>query len=192
MKQISFMISNTSRGDLNCNLMNPGNSGRELLDLCDIFNLDCLTDKPTRITRSSIQSLIDVILTSNSRRFLKFGVFEPHLSDHSLVYTIMRSFSNYHRSRKVTYRNFKDYNKDKLLNDLALIPFHAISVFDDVSDQAWAFDKLFTDVINTYVPIKQFHLRGGHVPYLTPQWRKAIRHRNNLWRKYRRDPCITN
>ena len=56
---------------------------------------------------------------------------------YDLVYTIMRSFSHYHRSRKVTYRNFKDYNKDKLLKDLALTPFHIISVFDDASDRAW-------------------------------------------------------
>ena len=31
-----------------------------------------------------------------------------------------------------------------------------------------------------------------HVPYMTPQWRRAIRHRNRLWHKYRQNRNITN
>lgn len=172
-------------GDLNCNLMDPdaiGGSGRDLIELCDIFNLECLIDKPTRVNQLS-ETLIDVILTNNRGRFLSSGVFEPHLSDHSLVYTVMTTFSKYQRSRKITCRNYKNYNRDRWLEDLALVPFHVISVFDDVSDQAWAFSKLFTDAIETHAPLKQFHLKGGHVPYMTPQWCRAIRHRNRLWHK---------
>lgn len=165
--------------------------GRNLIDICDIYNMDCLIDKPTRVSQSS-QTLIDVILTNNKRRFLSSGVLEPHLSDHSLVYAIMRTSAPPLRSRKILCRSFKNYNRDKFANDLALTPFHVASIFDDVDDQAWAFTKLLTDVIDIHAPVKQFHVICGHVPYMTPQWRRAIRHRNRLWKKYKLDPNTIN
>ncbi|PFX22317.1 putative RNA-directed DNA polymerase from transposon X-element [Stylophora pistillata] len=59
--------------------------------------------------------------------------------------------------------------------DLTAVPFHIASIFDDVDDHAWAFGKLFLDIANEHAPIKQFHIRGGQVPYMTPEWRRAIR-----------------
>ena len=135
------------------------------------------------------QTLIDV---NNKRRFLSSGELEPHLSDHSLVYAIMRTSAPPPRSRKIMCRSFKNYNRDEFANDLALVPFHGASIFDHVDDQAWAFTKLLTDVIDIHAPVKQFHVRGGHVPYMTPQWRRAIRHRNRLWKKYKLDPNTIN
>lgn len=35
-------------------------------------------------------------------------------------------------------------------------------------------------------------LRGNQVPYMNEQWRKAIRHRNKLWRKFTKDRTDTN
>ena len=67
--------------------------------------------------------------------------------------------------------------------DLALTRFHVASIFDgDVDDQAWAFTKLLTDVIDIHASVKQFHVGGGmyHAWHLggdvghTPQRRKAI------------------
>ena len=29
-------------------------------------------------------------------------------------------------------------------------------------------------------------LLSGQLPYITPEWRRAIRHRNRLWKKYRK------
>ena len=126
----------------------------------------------------SSQSLIDIILTNNKGRFLSSGVFEPHLSDYSLLYAIMRTSTPPLRSRKTLCRSFKNYERDEFANDLAVTPFHVASIFDDVDDQAWALTKLLTDVIDMHAPVNQFHIRGGHVPYMTPQWRRAIRHRN--------------
>ena len=37
-----------------------------------------------------------------------------------------------------------------------------------------------------HAPVKRFHIRGGHVPYMTSEWRRAIRLRNRLWKKYMR------
>lgn len=81
---------------------------------------------------------------------------------------------------------------NEFATDLALTPFHVASIFDDVDNQAWAFTKLLTDVIDIHAPVKQFRVRGGHVLYMTPQWRRAIRQRNRLWKKYKLDPNTIN
>ena len=89
-------------------------------------------------------------------------------------------------------QKFQNYNRDEFANDLAVTPFHVASIFDDVDDQAWPLTKLQTDVIDIHAPVNQFHVRGGHVPYMTPQLRRATRHRNRLWKKYKLDPTTTN
>ena len=176
-----------SKPYINCDILHsdPKLDGKDLLDLCDIFDLDCLIKEPTRITSTS-ESLIDVILTNNKRRFLSSATVEPHVSDHQLVYTVMKAKASFKRSRKITCRSYKSYDKEAFVADLAMVPFHVVSIFDDPDDQAWAFQKLLTGVIDEHAPIKTFHIRGGHVPYMTPAWRKAIRHRNRLWNKHKK------
>jgi hypothetical protein len=48
-------------------------------------------------------------------------------------------------------------------------------------------DTLYSDIVNEHAPIKQFHLRGNQVPFMSEKWRKAIRYRNMLWKKFMRD-----
>lgn len=67
----------TLLGDLNQNILEPDKEpklGRHLLSLCDVYNLKCLINKPTRISASS-ETLIDVVLTSNRETFLRTGDF---------------------------------------------------------------------------------------------------------------------
>ena len=43
-------------GDLNCDLLEPdknGGEGSDLLDLCDIFKLECRVKEPSRVTPPS-------------------------------------------------------------------------------------------------------------------------------------------
>ena len=58
--------------------------GRALLDLLDIFNLDCLITEPTRKTKTT-ETLLDLILTNDKKKVLKSGVVDTQLSDHSLL-----------------------------------------------------------------------------------------------------------
>ena len=80
-------------GDLNANLLAPDKQhrvSRALLDLLDIFNLDCLIMEPTRKTKTT-ETMLDLILTNDKRKVLTSGVVDTQLSDHSLVYTVLRS-----------------------------------------------------------------------------------------------------
>lgn len=56
----------------------------------EVYRLSSLIKEPTRITNTST-SLIDVIFTSRPRSFLSSGVYDTGISDHSLVYAVMRN-----------------------------------------------------------------------------------------------------
>ena len=80
-------------GDFNADLLNPDKppkDGRNLLDLMEIFGLDCLITKATRKMKTS-ETLLDLILTSNKKKTLVSDVVDTQISDHSLVFTILRS-----------------------------------------------------------------------------------------------------
>ena len=87
--------------DFNADLLNPDKptkDGRNLLDLMEIFGLDCLITKATRKTKTS-ETLLDLILTSNKKKTLVSDVVDTEISDHSLVFTILRSRAPRSRSR---------------------------------------------------------------------------------------------
>ena len=169
----------------------PPKDGTNLLDLMEIFGLDCLITKATRKTKTS-EKLLDLILTSNKKKTLVSDVVDTQISDHLLVFTILRSRAPRSRSRKICVRSFKNFNRDKFIQDLQMAPFSIVDVFDEVDDKLYAFEQLYHEILNEHAPLKQTIVRGNQVPYMTEQWRKAIRHRNKLWRLFMRDRTDAN
>ena len=112
-------------GDLNCDLSDPdkhSKEGRAFLDLMEVYNMTNMIKQPTRVTASS-SSLTDVFLTTSPRLFLTSGVFDLDLSDHQLVYVIMRAHFPRYRRRFVIKRRFKHYVSELFSKDISRIPF---------------------------------------------------------------------
>ena len=150
-------------GDFNCDLLQPEKppkDGRDLLNILDIFYFKCLINSATRVT-SSTKALLDLILTNVRQRVLTAGVVNPHVSDHSLTYGILRTSLKTPRSQKITFRSLKHYDTEAFLNDLDMVPFRTVmNVFDDIDDKLYAFESLFHTIINQHAPIKQAHVPG--------------------------------
>lgn len=128
-------------GDFNCDLMHPEKpsmDGRDLLDLMDIYNLQSLIKSATRVGKTS-ETLLDIILTNNKNKMLLSGVVDVQISDHSLVYTVLRLCAPRLRSRKICVRSYKNFNQEMFLNDLSKIPFRVKEVFDEVDDKVFLF-----------------------------------------------------
>ena len=114
-------------------------------------------------------------------------VVDAQVSDHSLIYTIytmLRASLPRSRSRKVCFRSLKKFDAGKLIEDLNKVPFHIMEIFDDTDDKLYTFESLYNDVLDEHALIKSVHIRGNQVPFMNDQWRKAIRHRNHLWRHF--------
>ena len=157
----------------------PPKDSRKLLDLIEIFGLDCLITKATRKTKTS-DTPLDLILTSDKKKTLVSDVVDTQTSDHSLVFTTLWLRAPRSRScvLKICVRSFKNFKKDNFIQDLQMVPFSIVDVFDEVDDKRYAFEQLYHEILNEHAPLKQTIVRGNQVPYMTEQWRKAIRHRN--------------
>ena len=113
-------------GDFKCDMLDPNKpplDGRDLCDLLDIYNLENLIMSPTRTTKTC-KTLLDRIRANNERGILSSGVVDVQISDHSLVYTILRLSAPRLRSEKVCARSFKNFNADNFIQDLKNVPFH--------------------------------------------------------------------
>ena len=93
---------------------------------------------------------------------------------------------------KICVRSFKNFNRDKFIQDLQMAPFSIVDVFEEVDDKLYAFEQLYHKILNEHAPLKQTIVRDNQVPYMTEQWREAIRHRNKLCQLFMRDQTDAN
>ena len=121
-------------------------------------------------------------MTNDKKKVLTSGVVNTQLSDHSLVYTILRSSAPGTPSRKICFRSLKNFSPENFVHDMEIVPFHIIDLFDELDDKVYASELLFVGVFNEHAPIKRTMIRGNQVPYMMEQWRRVIRDRNKLWK----------
>ena len=99
-------------GDLNLNRLRPDQrEGNILLDLEKIHGLKCLISEPTRVTQNHA-SLLDVILTNKPELFRESGVYNPEVSDHCMIYGVLKEKAIQHKDKIVQGRSYKNLNEE--------------------------------------------------------------------------------
>ena len=96
-------------GDLNLDRMWPDKSeGKLLLDLEVEQGFQCLITKPTRVEKRGAiitKSLIDVLLSNRPDVFQYSGNYYPCLSDHALIYGVLKQKINPNKPKCITFRS---------------------------------------------------------------------------------------
>ena len=101
--------------------------GGHLKDLLEVYGLKNFIRSPTRMGKTS-STLLDLILTNNSRRLFSSGVVDADISDHSLIYTFLKTTAPRLRSRKIQLRSLKNFDKDFFLREIRVwvaVPWHS-------------------------------------------------------------------
>lgn len=78
---------------------------RKLQSFTNLHNLEQLIQHPTRLTANN-ESLTDVIFVNNNYRVVGQGVIHLSLSDHSLVYCIIKAGVPKASPRVIEYRSY--------------------------------------------------------------------------------------
>ena len=73
---------------------------------------------------------------------------------------------------------------------LASAPWHVAEVFDDVDNQSEFFSLLLKDVVDEHMPWKRMRVRDGDVPYMTTEWKEAIRRRRKALRRFHKTKAL--
>jgi hypothetical protein len=126
---------------------------RKLLGIMELYDLKQKIDSPTRVTEHS-SMLIDLIFTNVQQKIVEFGVTDPGLSDHSLVYCVFKSGLIRDPPKLIEFRSFKNYNKQSFNTE-------------DIDDCINSWNKLFSEVADSHAPIKSRKVRGVHTPWMT-------------------------
>ena len=186
----------TILGDLNLDRLRPDKSeGKLLLDLEEEQEFTCLIDKATRTEQKgsiTTSTLIDILLTNKPDQF-KFGrIYLPSLSDHALIYGILKEKPPRLPSKLITFWSYKNFDCDKFTQDLPEAPWHVGEIFDDLDDQVHYWNTLLTNIIDENLPSKKMKVRAKDVPYMTTNWKNAIRARRKALANYYWDKSNSN
>ena len=90
-----------------------------------------------------METLLDLILTNDKKKVLTTGVVDTQFSDHSLVYTILRSSTTRARSRKICFRSLKNFSRENFVRDMQIMPSHIIDLFDELDDKVMLLSNCF-------------------------------------------------
>ena len=164
-------------GDLNCDL-------KALLNITDIYGLDQLINKPTRVTPTT-STLIDLIFTNRPENVYCSGVSHVAISDHSLVYAY-RKISIPTLSKGVnliTYRKLKHFNSANFYADILGQPWDDIKQLYDPDDMWKRWKELFLNVCEKHAPMKTKRTRDSKSPWITAILKKRMNFRDRLKRK---------
>ena len=113
-------------GDLNADMMAssklPKRDKQELLNFSRAYNFTQLIKEPTHITVTS-RTMIDLIFANNEHRIVKSGVVPVTLSDHFLVFCIIKAgITTKAKPRILEYRSYRNFNSTLFNDDLRNIP----------------------------------------------------------------------
>jgi hypothetical protein len=150
-----------------------------LNELCSSLNLFQLIKEPTRVTLQ-FSSLIDVILTSNTSLIAESGVEETHISDHFLVYSILKFKLRKQLPDYVVTRSFKNYSSEAFKNDLEQLIWQYNSIDHDVNQRLDNFNQKFLSVLDMHAPIKTVKIKRRLCPFVGQEIVKLMKKRDAL------------
>ena len=109
---------------------------------------------------------IDDILINSPKSFLKAETVFTGLSDfHKLVLSVFKLHFSKAKTKKILYRNFRDFKED----NFNLQNFRDLQkrLSAESVEEYTPFEKVFLDVLNKQAPLKKKVVRSNHAPYIT-------------------------
>ena len=120
-------------------------------------------------------SCIDLLITNWKFSFVRTNSLKTGLSDHHMIYAILKIKFEKLEPKKSIYRNFKQYDSEQfkldICNSMSPMRTHA------------AFEKEIDSVLDKHAPKKITILQGNQKPYFNKNLRKQIMIRSGLRNK---------
>ena len=122
-----------------------------------------LVKKPTRTTETT-NTLLDLILVSDSSKVRDADVLDFAIADHKFIYAVYNLTPKKQNPLLVKSQSFKNTNLDQLKKDIEDFPWCICSTFEDINDTAWAWDHSFKNIVNSHFLFVKSRL--NKTPYL--------------------------
>ena len=194
LQQFQKMLENITQranvlilGDFNIDLSKVSNMSKDFIQILHSVNLSNIITKYTRITDKS-KTLIDLAIASDISKVVQSGTYEIGISDHDLIFATFNMFKPKFPPKLITVRNYREVNTAKVKQNLEFVPWHIVSLFDDVDDSLWCWNHLLKSVISEHVKTRKVKVRSNNKPWMTRDVRKVINERYRILKKARNTP----
>ncbi len=151
-------------GDFNANVNKA--MPKDLRSFALEFSMDQLIKDHTRISEYS-RTTIDLLFVNCSHKVVQAGVMHPLISDHSLIFCVIKGGVKRVPPKQFEYRCFKNYSKAAFVNDLNAVPWSVIEGVEDIDEQVFIWEHLFSEVADSHAPIKFMRVKGTKNPWIT-------------------------
>lgn len=173
-------------GDININLIdNDSSQTIQFQNVIKTFNLEQIISVPTRISCTS-STLIDVICC-NTEYVQDSGVKDISVSDHFLVYVVLKYIERKPSQTPIKYRNFKNMNLTNFQSDLESAPWDLIFGMDDIDEKVTFLTDLILRLFDCHAPMKLIKCkRYAYSPWITDNVKYMKTLKNQALNRYRR------
>lgn len=106
--------------------------------------------------------------------FKNAGVSDTGLSDHCTVYGFLKEIIKKHKAAIINCRNFENLDMEEFKKDLE----EAVWFKQNVTGIDALYDNWHTElmrIVDKHLPLKRVKARKTDVPYMTGEWKEAIR-----------------
>ena len=114
-------------GDINFDLIGrPDSLVTRYINISDMFGLEQIVTKPTKVTRTS-RTLIDHIITNYPMRISATDVIPTSIvSDHDAPFACLNVRVNRYQARYKYIRNMKTFDGQEFISDLGTLPLNIV------------------------------------------------------------------
>ena len=133
------------------------------------------TDKNRKEQNKNKNTLVEVLLSNRPELFQCAGNYYPCLSDHALIYGILKNNVNPTRSKVISFRSYKNFDPEDYKQLLSLVPWHVRQLFDEIDDHVHVCCLLMNNILSKVAPVKRMRVRDKDVLYMISDWKSAIR-----------------
>ena len=133
-----------------------------------------MVTSPTHVTMHS-ESIIDLILTTVPHKHTLSGVIPVTMSDHYMVFSILREKLPREKIKYVSKRNYNYFNVELFLYDIAFSNvFSSIFHCCDVTEAWELWLSEYIRICQKHAPINTHKIRDRNNPWVTPAIRQMM------------------
>lgn len=171
-------------GDFNTDFNSDSADKIYLSNLFHALGLRVVPMDSTHFTQNS-QSWLDLMIVNDalSDKIALKGQYQvPFLSAHDLIFADFNMSTPPSMPSIVNYRDFKYFNHENFLNELAAHDFSCIYQENSVSAKVVYLNNIILELYNKHAPIRTMVNRRRPTPWITAETKKLIKRREQLRR----------
>ena len=118
--------------------------------------------------------------------------YNSEISDHALIYGLINKPTSQTKAKIIKFRSTKQFIESDYMDNLKQAPWHVGEIYDDTDDQTEFYSSMMTSILDEHMPLKKMKVFRHDTPYMTDEWKRAIRAKRKVFKRYQRNKNLEN